>query len=214
MYCIDYYDKAYKAFQLFLCVVFLFILSACETTKPEIDNEVKRLVLPGYILILFADDVTDEFISEFESDYSDYDLKFEYFRISFIERLRRIRLFSFNHHLIDEMEFLEIIRGDSRVEVAHYNHTIVDDVFTIEGLWVIGEVIINLHNHIIGELFDDFIADYSHFGMYRIRNLLRINTGLYVHNVDIVHYYFLLNILIKDERVLRASLNRYQDQPA
>jgi|GEM_PF-6280013 len=102
-----------------LLVIFLLFLlllgSGCSKSTSTIEYWVK-----GELIVRLYDDITGENLEKFVSDYSQYQFEF----IKYVYERLNMGLFRFNHKIIDELLFLEIIQNDERVMYANFNRYI------------------------------------------------------------------------------------------
>ena len=72
----------------------------------------------GRLIVTFDYFVSEYDLTDFISSYSEWDLKID---VNWFEATKMI-LFRFNHMLIDEFEFLDIMNNDHRVRRASFNY--------------------------------------------------------------------------------------------
>lgn len=99
-----------KIFMLFFTIGFLILSMKLDSTER----------VPGDLIIMLNEGTSEYLINDFTSSYSDYELKKE----RTLSPRFSIFLFSYNDNLINDEEFLKIIKSDKRVRLAQFNHTV------------------------------------------------------------------------------------------
>ena len=104
----------YILFLLVPCFIVLSVLGCDYLTKP------KSGIIRGELIIWLHEDIIDEKLEEFVSDYSEY----QFYLLDFFD-VFNIGVFRFNYRLINDTVFLEMIRNDERVRNARL-HSYLD----------------------------------------------------------------------------------------
>ena len=156
-------------------------------------NLVAQEWAPGELVVKFEEHVQLDEVSEFIADYEQYGLVFLW------NEIVPIWQFHFNSDLIDEHEFLEIVKTDERVYAAGLNFN-----------WWNNHIVINLVD--VGAYYD-FLIDYLQYNLsmknwYTLHDFVFYDAAIgvvYSFNASLINPFDILEIIRADERVLSAG---------
>jgi hypothetical protein len=102
---------------IILCIT--IILSSCITSENSKDY------VDGEIIIYLNADIIDDKLYDFVDDYQEYDFKLDEYFLK--DTYSNLGFFFFFYKKISTLKFLDLIKKDSRVELAFLNYYLYFD---------------------------------------------------------------------------------------
>ncbi|MCL2063177.1 MAG: hypothetical protein FWG98_02230 [Candidatus Cloacimonetes bacterium] len=134
---------------------------------------------------------------EIKYSYSDFETSI----LSFNKMVESVH-FSFNYDLIDEFEFLEMLRNDPLIMRADFNEYPRD--------WVIGELIIKMEDELSNEILDGFPDIFMKYQMTLMGHNIQSKNLWVTFNHYLINELELLEMVNNHPWVLNADFNRVQ----